>query len=341
MKQNLEDFPDIKHETLNEDIHIFKENDNCNFFIENEINNEKSNVNSFPIINEESNDEAQCDYTKKHEYLNSSKNEDKKLIKNNNIDNNDKYGNFNSYNNKNNNNKKNLDMIIDKFGKESIQQMIKKNIYLRKPFKEKKKLGRKIKSEENLGEHNKFSDDNILRKIKNAVLNNVFDFINKKILSSFNSKKEKLQSPNTEILLFKLKQNYLINSKADYNKEFLNKTLGEIFSQDISTKYTKHPPDHNKEIIEKLINDQKGDINNYFADLFNLTFMDVLEHFRGTRYNNNLEGLKNFDEYCRDMKNKDLDDEYKKILKFFLINYEKEVLTKKTRIKKEYIKVKE
>ena len=30
-------------------------------------------------------------------------------------------------------------------------------------------MGRKIKAEENLGEHNKFSDDNIQRKLKNAI----------------------------------------------------------------------------------------------------------------------------------------------------------------------------
>ena len=54
--------------------------------------------------------------------------------------------------------------------KEYIQRQVKGQIYLKKPFKEKKKLGRKIKAEENLGEHNKFSDDNIQRKLKNAIL---------------------------------------------------------------------------------------------------------------------------------------------------------------------------
>jgi hypothetical protein len=71
--------------------------------------------------------------------------------------------------------------IIDKITKENIQQEIKEKIYLKKPFKEKKKLGRKIKSDGYLGEHNKFPDDNIIRKIKSIILNNVLFFINQKI----------------------------------------------------------------------------------------------------------------------------------------------------------------
>ena len=70
--------------------------------------------------------------------------------------------------------------IINRIEKEYIQKNIRDNIYIKKPFKEKKKLGRKIKLEENLGEHNKFSDDNIQRKLKNAILTNIFDSSTKK-----------------------------------------------------------------------------------------------------------------------------------------------------------------
>ena len=226
----------------------------------------------------------------------------------------------------------NIDINIDKSWKENIQKKIKENIYLRKPFKEQKRLGRKVKSEENLGEHNKFSDDNILRKIKNVVLNNVYELINNKIalLSS-----NKLENAFSDEMLFKLKQNYLISSKAEYNKVFLNKTLLSIFSQDISTKYSKHPPDHNKEIIGKLLNDKDPDKREFFSGLFNLTFLEVLNHFRGTYYNDKLNGLKNFDDFCQEKNKNSLDEEYKKIFKFFLMNYEKEILTKKTRIRKD------
>ena len=60
--------------------------------------------------------------------------------------------------------------------KEMIQLKIKEKIYLKKPFKEKKILGRKKKSFADLGEHNKFSDDNIIRKCKHVILNSVLHF---------------------------------------------------------------------------------------------------------------------------------------------------------------------
>jgi hypothetical protein len=86
-------------------------------------------------------------------------------------------------------------IIIDKNYKELIQSRIKKNLLSKRPFKEKKVLGRKKKENEGLGEHNKFSDDNIIRKIKHVILDSVMKFINKKsiiyILMKAKKKKRK------------------------------------------------------------------------------------------------------------------------------------------------------
>ena len=65
----------------------------------------------------------------------------------------------------------------DKKCKEIIQLKIKEKIHSKKPFKEKKNLGRKKKSSIDLGEHNKFSDDNIIRKCKHVILDNVMNYI--------------------------------------------------------------------------------------------------------------------------------------------------------------------
>ena len=66
---------------------------------------------------------------------------------------------------------------IDKKNNQEIQSRIRAKIYLKRPFKEKKILGRKKKHNEGLGEHNKFSDDNILRKCKNVIMDCVLKFI--------------------------------------------------------------------------------------------------------------------------------------------------------------------
>ena len=217
--------------------------------------------------------------------------------------------------------------IIDKTEKENIQQEIKENILLKRPFKEKKKLGRKIKSDKILGEHNKYSDDNILRKLKNAVLNYVFEHINSKITEKYY---DEYQNSIKEKLLFRLQQKPLERGKADYNKELLNRTLSSIFSEKISSKYSRHSPNHNKEIIEELINEENEDKRLFFNNIFNLTFRDCLNHFRDTNNIKELEGMEKFGQYC---KKNDLEkcEKYKKLMEYFLINYEKVIMDKKVR----------
>ena len=131
---------------------------------------------------------------------------------------------------------------------------------------------------EGLGDHNKFSDDNILRKCKHAVLNCILSFINKKIKIVYSNEDKMILK---EKRLLKLKQNQSINSKTNYNKTFINKTIKEIFSENISSKYSRYPPSHNKDIIEMLTNESDDIKKSTFTKIFNLTFLDCLNHFRG------------------------------------------------------------
>ena len=62
------------------------------------------------------------------------------------------------------------------------------------------------------------------------------------------------------------------------NKKFLYKNLKDIFSEHISTKYTSLDLDHNKILIEKLINEKDSDKKIKFEKLFSLTFVDCLNH---------------------------------------------------------------
>ena len=112
-------------------------------------------------------------------------------------------------------------------------------------------------------------------------------FINEKIRTIFAYEDKKILK---EKKLFKLKQNQLISSKTDYNKDFLKKTLGLIFSGDISSKYSCYPSTHNKKLIKSLINDKDDKIRNIFKNMFNLTFVDFLNHFRGSKIVEKLEG---------------------------------------------------
>ena len=189
-------------------------------------------------------------------------------------------------------------------------------------------LGRKKRAESQDGEHNKFSDDNLRKKVKHLVLDTAFNFINDKI--------NEIYKGNIGHGIF-IKKLLLINQKQksessiQYNKDFLQKTLGEIFSEKISSRYTKHNPYHNYFLIKALTSD-KNENNNYFKKLFNITFIDCLEHFIGIKKVEELEGLDTFE----NIKTKYEDDaDYLKSLKFCIMNYEKIINNKRTRIRKQ------
>ena len=206
---------------------------------------------------------------------------------------------------------------------------VKENILAKRPFKEQKNLGRKKKAYEGLGEHNKFSSDNIIRKVKHVILQSLLNFINHKIRILYAYEGENILK---EKKLFKLKQNQPISSRSDYNKDFLEKTLGEIFSEDISSKYSCHPSTHNKKLIVSLINDKDEKKRTIFNNIFNLTFIDCLKHFRGNNKIEELEGINNLEDYLKGQKNKN-DEEYCILLKYFVNNYETIIKEKKSRIR--------
>ena len=221
--------------------------------------------------------------------------------------------------------------IKDKKSIEEIQMKVKQKIYLKRPFKEKKTLGRKRKLDESLGKHNKFSDDNILRKCKHAVLNSILNFINKKIKTVYSYEDEMILK---EKKLLKLKQNQSINSKANYNKTFINKTIKEIFSENISSKYSRHPPSHNKDIIKMLINESDEIKKSTFTKIFSLTFLDCLNHFRGSIILDDLQGMNQVNNYIKEGKIGNADEEYCTIFNYFINNFENIIMAKKARRRK-------
>ena len=178
-----------------------------------------------------------------------------------------------------------------------------------------KKRGRP-KAGNNESTHTRFSDDNLRRKVKHIVLQNTMNFINEKI-------REIYWNIGSGIFIKKLliiNQRQKTNATILFNKEFLNKTLGEIFSEDISSRYTNNRKDHNKILIEKLMEDKDEAKKNYFQKLFNITFVDCLEHFRGDKEIEELKGLISF----KDLELEDIkkDKEYQETLNHYVYNYE-------------------
>ena len=188
----------------------------------------------------------------------------------------------------------------------------------------KKKRGRKAKGD-NEGEHNKYSDDNLRRKCKHLVLKYTKEYINDKISSMYDGTYKGMMTKK----LLTIKQDQISNATILFNKNFLNKKLKDIFSEEISNRYTNYLSEHNKNLINSLMNDKDENKKEFFCNLFNLRFIDCLEHFRGTTEYFYLNGLTTFDE----IKNNFGDDkDYLELLTKYIYNYEKIIFNKKERI---------
>ena len=175
----------------------------------------------------------------------------------------------------------------------------------------------------------KYRDDNIRRKVKNLILNNLMNFINNKIAEKYHD------NMGYGIYIKKLliiNQKLKSDSTIEFNKDFLNKSIGDIFSENISTRYTNFPLTHNKSLIQFLINYSNDENRNYFIKLFSLTFFDVLKHFRGSQEIEELNGLNKMNSFRKEFEN---DIDYLKALEYYIINYETIINIKKARKRNE------
>ena len=184
-----------------------------------------------------------------------------------------------------------------------------------------KKLGRKRKlslGDDNNHSHNKYSDDNIRRKIKHLVIKSFQEFLNNLI------NKMDINCPKLLIL----NQSQKFNATIQYNQDFLSKRLKDIFSENISQRYRKFSQDHNSKVIYKLLNCIDEEKKNYFIKLLNLTFLETLKHFRGEEEIEELNGMALFEDIKN---NSNWEKDYKKVLSDYIDNYETFINNKKAR----------
>lgn len=190
------------------------------------------------------------------------------------------------------------------------------------------KLGRKKKNDNAKSRHNKYSDDNLRRKVKCIVLKNIMKFINEKINEIY---KGNIGYNIYRKQLFIINGNQNSNISIEFNQNFLNKKLGDIFSVNISTRYTDHGLNHNKKLIEDLKKEEDENKRLYFNKFFNLTFLQCLNHYIGLESIAELNGLTCFNE---DKNTMDEDEEYIKILCHYIKTYEERIMNKKKRPKR-------
>ena len=204
-----------------------------------------------------------------------------------------------------------------------------------KMLNKKRKLGRRSKEEkenQNMAEvnekyHDKYKNDNLLKKIKRISIYSCFNFINDILKNTYNTfpKQKKLEHQ-----LITLKDVIIKDTKVETNKYLLDNTMKWILSNKISSKCKKYDKYHNRILLEKSLLVCNEEDKNILELLLNMKYIDYLDFYRGNKpeYNQILEGLVTFEQYCKsdDFLNNHQDHEnYKKELENYLNNYEKKL----------------
>ena len=138
--------------------------------------------------------------------------------------------------------------------------------------------GRRSKNKlyDTVAEHNKFREDNIVRKIKTFIFKYILDHLNK----SLENKNYKFYPLNTHLNE---------NLKKDFNERLLNMTICDIYSNfDLNNRY-KNLETLNKNLIKKIYeeNVEKKAIN-----ILNMKYIDIVNHIREKDLENFLETIK-------------------------------------------------
>ena len=164
--------------------------------------------------------------------------------------------------------------------KENIFYIIKdKTNQLNNELKKKqyKQRGRKKKDEfkknkdEDKNYHSKSDQDNVIHKIKVCFIESTMNFINKRY-EVFAAKKG---NKNAKFLL-RIKSEFTEKIKTEKNLLFLNIKIKDLFSSDLSGKYTNFKKDYNKTIIKELY--QKNEANDVI-DIMEKTVEELLQNY--------------------------------------------------------------
>ena len=137
----------------------------------------------------------------------------------------------------------------------------------------KKRKGRKSKNLKYLNipsKHTKFSPDNMMRKIKNKVIESSRLLINKVLADEIRNLKDLYQFPYNEFKKIKGAFSQELNIK--FNLWFYQIPIKEILSMEISSKYSLFEKSSNKELIEYIFS--KDNANNFCKakQLLNMPF---------------------------------------------------------------------
>lgn len=202
---------------------------------------------------------------------------------------------------------KNKDILFENI---TTLQTPKFGIHCAKKLRGRKRLNPDTNEQNNINNyndnllHSKFSDDNIMKKIKARIS----EYLIEKLNESLRNKSYQFLKFDTEL------SEYL---KKDFNLKLLERTISDIVLNTKIQKRYKNKNDCNKILLDKIIKENR-EIKT--INLLNLKFIDFIDYIRS-----NNDNLEDFLEKIKtkEKNNKDLDlDKYMQKLEQLFFNYE-------------------
>lgn len=193
---------------------------------------------------------------------------------------------------------------------------------VRKTKKINKKLGRMKATQKVIyeGIHDKYSLDNLIRKIKKSFIKNTYNYIN--FLYS------KFKGEDSARLIQRITPKKTNEIKKVENLEWFNSKLRQIFSAEISEKCSNFKSNYNKTQIDKLFQENKA---TEIIIILEKTIRNIYDVYR---YNGNLEGFKTLKDDLKILKENGEDEEYLNKYRLIAQNLEQIFKGKKSRRKK-------
>ena len=176
---------------------------------------------------------------------------------------------INDNTNKNNeNNKNNKDINSDnhfQINQNTINKKRKRNIISEE---KKKKMGRKKKGFCSVSKHNKYSEDNQIKKMKTNFTNFCYSHVKK-----YYKKKIK-----------KIIREFVINGNKDYNLKLLPSSIEDYLSNEISIKYTKNRGSNKKKI--NILKKKCPELKDFLEQTFNDGLKKYINGYYDSFYKN-------------------------------------------------------
>ena len=187
-----------------------------------------------------------------------------------------------------------------------------------------KKQGRKAKDDEEKGEHDKFDQDNMMRKIKSNFFRYIHDFINENICNKDNK-------------LLRLDSHLNEKLKRDFNLKLMDKTFKNLYENTkISKKYKTKDSDENKKLINRIYYEE-SDKEYKAISLLDKTYRELYRYFIENNLNEFLEKVRNEEEKNLKESEENNIDVYIENLRKLCLSYEDWFYNKRGRNKRSKI----